>query len=150
MVLKYMKTRIQIAGCTSGLCIINLAPNKHYYKTHVLPGRFIPGPQKTKVVDSFMVVGLHHLSALQAEGLKVWDLSHQEMFRSNVFFLFTTVDDPGLVYWDGLVSHCGKNGCRLYCGVRGQHKDARSHWIQVANIWNFYLATCLRQSLSII
>ena len=128
MVLKYMKTRIQIAGCTSGLCIINLAPNKHYYKTHVLPGRFIPGPQKTKVVDSFMVVGLHHLSALQVKGLKVWDSSHQETFHSNRFFLFTTADGPELVYWNGLIGHCGKNGCWLYCGVRGRHKDAHSHY----------------------
>ena len=108
--------------------IINLTPNKRYRKTHVLPGGFIPGPQKPKVIDSFMVVGLHHLSALQAEGLKVWDSSRQETLHSNVFFLFTTADGPGLVYWDGLVGHCGKNGCRLYCGVRGRHKDARSHY----------------------
>ncbi|KAF8558284.1 hypothetical protein OG21DRAFT_1405451, partial [Imleria badia] len=34
----------------------------------------------------------------------------------------------GLVYWDGLVGHCGKNGCWLFCGVSGRHKDTRSHY----------------------
>ncbi|KAG1747507.1 hypothetical protein EDD22DRAFT_958220 [Suillus occidentalis] len=31
-------------------------------------------------------------------------------------------DGPGLVYWDGMVGHSGKNGCRLYCGVQGRRK----------------------------
>ena len=60
-----------------------------------------------------------HLSALQNEGLKIWDTSRNDVFRSDIYFLFTTADEPGLVYWDGLVGHCGKNGCRLYCGIRG-------------------------------
>ncbi|KAF8547714.1 hypothetical protein OG21DRAFT_1388275, partial [Imleria badia] len=48
--------------------VINLAPNKRYRKTHVLPGGFIPGPKKNKIINSFMVVGIHHLLALQTEG----------------------------------------------------------------------------------
>ena len=108
--------------------VINLPPDKRYRKTHVLPGGFIPGPNKPKNPDSFMVVGLHHLAALQREGLTIWDPSCNEDFRSDLYLLFTTADGPGLVYWDGLVGHCGKNGCRLYCGVKGRHKDSRSHY----------------------
>ena len=108
--------------------ILNLPPDWRYHKVHVLPGGFIPGPKKPKNIDSFLVIGMHHLSALQNEGLKIWDASRNDVFRSDIYFLFTTADEPGLVYWDSLVGHCGKNGCRLYCGVRGQHKNTRSHY----------------------
>ena len=108
--------------------VLNLSPDKRYRKTHVLPGGFIPGPNKPKNLDSFMVVGLHHLTALQKEGLKIWDSSRNEVFQSEPYLLFTTADGPGLVYWDGLVRHCGKKGCRLYCGVKGRQKDSRSHY----------------------
>ena len=108
--------------------VVNLPPDQRYCKIHVLLGGFIPGPKKPKNLDSFLVVGFHHLSLLQKEGLKIWDTSRNEVFRSDVYLLFTTADEPRLVYWDGLVGHCGKNGCRLYCGVRGWHKDSRSHY----------------------
>ena len=108
--------------------VLNLAPDKRYRKSRVLPGGFIPGPNKPKILDSFLVVGIHHLTALQNEGLKIWDSARNAVFQSNVYFLFTTADGPGLVYWDGLVGHCGKNGCRLYCSVKGRHKDSRSHY----------------------
>lgn len=99
--------------------IINLSPDKRYRKHHVLPGAFIPGPNKPRNLNSFLVVGLHHLSVLQKEGLQIWDTAHNTTFHSDIYLLFTTADGPGLVHWDGLVGHCGKNGCRLYCGVRG-------------------------------
>ena len=78
--------------------VINLAPDKRYCKMHVLPGGFISGPKKTKIIDSVMVVGIHHLSALQTEGLKIWDFSHQVTFHLDIYFLFTTADGPGLVH----------------------------------------------------
>jgi hypothetical protein len=99
--------------------VFNLPPDRHYRKIHVLPGGFIPGPKKTKNLDSFLVVGMHHLSILQKDRLRIWDASRHQTFRSDIYLLFTTADKPGLIYWDGLVGHCGKNGCRLYCGVRG-------------------------------
>lgn len=111
--------------------ILNISPDKRYRKTHVLPGGFIPGPNKPKNIDSFMAVGLHHLSALQKEGLKIWNSSLNRALRSRIYLLFTTADGPGLVHWDGLVGHCGKNGCRLYCGVRGRHKNSSSHYYPV-------------------
>ncbi len=38
--------------------ILDLAPDKRYRKRHILPGGFIPGPNKPKNVDSFLFPGL--------------------------------------------------------------------------------------------
>ncbi|KIK91404.1 hypothetical protein PAXRUDRAFT_149576 [Paxillus rubicundulus Ve08.2h10] len=97
--------------------IVNLAPDQRYQKIHVRHGRFIPGPNKPKNLDSFLCIGVHHVTALQKEGLKIWDADCNLVFRSNLYLLFPTADGPGLVYWDGMVGHSGKNGCRIYCGV---------------------------------
>lgn len=102
--------------------VLNLSPNKRYRKVHVRPGGFIPGPNKPKNVDSFLFVGMHHLAAIQNEGLTVWDASRDATFISDIHLIFTTADGPGLVYWDGMVGHSGKNGCRIYCGVQGRRK----------------------------
>ena len=37
--------------------ILNLSPDKQYKKKHVLPGAFIPGPNKPKNIDSFLFPG---------------------------------------------------------------------------------------------
>ncbi|KIJ09554.1 hypothetical protein PAXINDRAFT_17364 [Paxillus involutus ATCC 200175] len=104
--------------------VLNLSPDKCYRKAHVLPGGFIPGPNKPKNVDSFLFVGMHHLAALQREGLRIWNASHNINLRSDLYLLFMTADGPGLVYWDGMVGHSGKNGCRMYCGITGcDHGD---------------------------
>ncbi|KIK90751.1 hypothetical protein PAXRUDRAFT_151248 [Paxillus rubicundulus Ve08.2h10] len=100
--------------------ILNLSPEKRYRKLHVLPGGFIPGPNKPKNVDSFLFPGIHHVAALQHEGLPMWDPLTDSRYISRLYLLFTTVDGPGLVYWDGMVGHSGKNGCRVYCGVLGR------------------------------
>ena len=44
--------------------IMDFAPDERYKKKHVLPGGFIPGPNKPKNLDSFLFPGLHHLHAL--------------------------------------------------------------------------------------
>ncbi|KIK35849.1 hypothetical protein CY34DRAFT_26510 [Suillus luteus UH-Slu-Lm8-n1] len=93
-----------------------------------LDGGFIPGPNKPKNLNSFLIVSMHHLAALQNEGLTVWDTSHNTCFISDLHLLFTTADGPGLVYWDGMVGHSGKNGCRMYCGVTGRRKTQGTHY----------------------
>jgi hypothetical protein len=108
--------------------VVNLSPDKRYRKAHVRPGGFIPGPNKPKNLDSFLVVGLHHLAALQNEGLVIWDSSRDVTFTSDLYLIFTTADGPGLVYWDGMVGHSGKNGCRVYCGVLGRRKPNGTHY----------------------
>ncbi|KAF9219828.1 hypothetical protein BS17DRAFT_797917 [Gyrodon lividus] len=105
-----------------------MSPDKCYKKINVIPGGFIPGPNKPKNVDSFLFPSLHHVSALQREGLLIWDASchddpaHETVFHSDIYLVYKTTDGPGLVYWDGMVGHCGKNGCRMYCGVQGRRK----------------------------
>ncbi|KIJ14028.1 hypothetical protein PAXINDRAFT_79868 [Paxillus involutus ATCC 200175] len=67
--------------------LLNMSPDKRYKKINVIPGGFIPGPNKPKNVDSFLFPGLHHVSALQKEGLTIWDasrrddLAHETVFR---------------------------------------------------------------------
>lgn len=39
--------------------ILNLSPDKRYKKKHVLPGAFIPGPNKPKNLDSFLFPGMY-------------------------------------------------------------------------------------------
>ncbi|KAG2746110.1 hypothetical protein P692DRAFT_20637784, partial [Suillus brevipes Sb2] len=53
--------------------VMNHAPGERYQKKYVLPGGFIPGPNNPKNVDSFIFPGMHHLSALQKEGLRIWN-----------------------------------------------------------------------------
>ena len=98
----------------------NLSPDIHYRKLNVLPGGFIPGPKKPKNVDSFLFPGMHHLTGIQLKGLAMWDPITDSRYLSYVYLLFTTVDGPGLVYWDGMVGHSGKNGCCSYCGLPGR------------------------------
>lgn len=42
----------------------DLASNYRYKKQFVLPGAIIPGPKKSKFIESFLYPGFHHLSAL--------------------------------------------------------------------------------------
>ena len=51
--------------------VMNLSSDKRYKKRYVLPGGFIPGPNKPKNVNSFLFPGFHHLAALQNEGLLI-------------------------------------------------------------------------------
>ena len=108
--------------------ILNLSPDKRYKKVHVCPGGFIPGPNKPKNIDSFLFVGLHHIAALQREGLRIWDASEDRVFKSDLYLLFTTADGPGLVCWDGMVGHSGKKGCRVYCSMQGRWKIQGTHY----------------------
>ncbi|EGO18520.1 hypothetical protein SERLADRAFT_375149 [Serpula lacrymans var. lacrymans S7.9] len=65
--------------------IFDLSPDKRYQKKHVLPDGIIPGPNKPKNIDSFIFPGLHHLSAIQREGLRIWDSSRNIIFTSKPF-----------------------------------------------------------------
>ncbi|KAG2349710.1 hypothetical protein BDR05DRAFT_972677 [Suillus weaverae] len=111
--------------------VLNLSPDKCYRKVHVHPGGFIPGPNKPKNVDSFIIVGMHHLATLQRESLTIWDASCNDIIKSDLHLIFMTADGPGLVYWDGMVGHSSKNGCQMYCGLRGRHKTCGTHYYPV-------------------
>jgi len=98
------------------------APEERYQKKYVLPGGIIPGPKKPKNLDSFIFPGLHHLHAIQTEGLVIWDGAQKRQFLSHPFLFVATADGPGMAFLTGLVGHSGRMGCRLYCGLQGRHK----------------------------
>ena len=107
--------------------ILNLSLDKWYKKIHICLGGFIPGPNKPKNIDSFLFVGLHHIAALQREGLCIWDASEDHIFKSDLYILFIMVDG-GLVCWDGMVEHSGKKGGRVYCSMQGRRKIQGTHY----------------------
>jgi hypothetical protein len=102
--------------------VFDHAPDERYKKKYVLPGGIIPGPKKPKNLDSFIFPGLHHLRAIQTEGLPIWDGAKKSLFRSNPFLFVATADGPGMAFLTGLVGHHGRFACRLYCGLPGRHK----------------------------
>ncbi|KIK11718.1 hypothetical protein PISMIDRAFT_122240, partial [Pisolithus microcarpus 441] len=53
------------------------------------------------------------------------------IFSSDIYLLFTTADGLGLVCWDGMVGHSGKNSCRVYCPTLGRCKFHRTHYYPV-------------------
>ena len=108
--------------------VFDLPPDKRYKKKYVLPGGFIPGPNKPKNVDSFLFPGLYHAATLAKEGLKVWDAHQDRVFTSNPFLFLGTADGPGMTYLNGLSGHSGAQGCRLFCAVRGRRKAGATHY----------------------
>jgi hypothetical protein len=121
--------RNKISECWIWIWIIfDNAPNLRYKKKHILPGGIIPGKNKPKNSDSFLYPGLHHIAAIQKEGLLVWDARRDLVFKSHVFLALATADGPGMTYLNGCVGHSGKSGCRLYCPLIGRHKPGGTHY----------------------
>ncbi|CDO78241.1 hypothetical protein BN946_scf184571.g4 [Trametes cinnabarina] len=85
----------------------DLPPGSRYKKRYVLPGGVIGGPNKPKNVDSFLFPALHHLAALQREGLRIWDASTARELLIYPYLLLATADGPGMAYLSGLVGHQG-------------------------------------------
>ncbi|KAI0077274.1 hypothetical protein K474DRAFT_1684384 [Panus rudis PR-1116 ss-1] len=112
--------------------ILELSPDQWYKKKYVSPGGYIPGPNKPKNIDSFLFPGMHHVAALQREGLVVWDGSTLERRRSDIYIAIASADSPGMAFINGLVGHHGGHGCRIYCGMKGHHKDGGTHYFPTA------------------
>ncbi|KIK97808.1 hypothetical protein PAXRUDRAFT_135532 [Paxillus rubicundulus Ve08.2h10] len=53
------------------------------------------------------------------------------MYLGNIYILIATSDSPGLAYLNGLIGHHGRNGCQLYCGILGHHKEGASTYYPV-------------------
>ena len=111
--------------------IHNLSPEVRYKKKLVIPAGFIPGPEKMKDGDSFIYPVLYHISALQSEGLRIWDASTQSYIPRSIPFVFATADGPAMAMISGMVGHSGKFGCRLYCGLPGRHRERDGHYYPV-------------------
>jgi hypothetical protein len=98
-----------------------IEPGVRYKKKYVLPSGFIPGPNPPKIYDSFLFPAIHHVSALQNEGLVIWNAELDANFTSCPFFFLPV----GMAPLSGLVGHHGKNGCRIYCLM--PNGDARAY-----------------------
>ena len=72
--------------------ILDLAPSERYKVQHILPGGIIPGPGHPKNLDSFLFPGLAHVSAIQKEGLRLYDSYHHKVVSSFVFVLLVIAD----------------------------------------------------------
>jgi hypothetical protein len=102
------------------------------YKTHiVLFGGIFPGPRKPKHFISLLYPGIHHLSALQREGFRVWDAYDGQVHISRPFFNFGTADGLGVVYMNGLTGHVGYYSCRHYCPVKGRRVAGEKRYYPV-------------------
>ena len=108
--------------------IYDLAPGDRYKKRYVLPGGFVPGPNAPKNFDSFFFTGIYHLSALQREGLPVWDTCDRRIHRDDPFLLFVTADAIGIADVSGSAGHHARVSCRLLCELPGRHKPGTGHY----------------------
>ena len=111
--------------------ILNLAPDQRYKIRNILPGGIIPGPNNPKHLDSFLFPGLAHASALQKEGLHIWDGHSEEEFISFIFILLILADAVAAAEVSGSVGHHGRRGCRIFCGLYGHNKPGGPHYYPV-------------------
>ena len=111
--------------------ILDLAPDQRYKVRNILPGGIIPGPKNPKHLDSFLFPGLAHASALQKEGLHVWNGHNKAEFICFVFLLLVIMDAVAAADVSGSVGHHGKRGCRIFCGLYGRNKPGGPHYYPV-------------------
>lgn len=108
--------------------VLNLGPDERYKIRNIPPGGVIPGPERPKNLDSFLFSGLAHVSALQREGLLIWDAYHQRRALSFLFLLLVLADTIAMTELTGSVGHLGRKGCRLLCGFAGRNKHGGSQY----------------------
>lgn len=107
---------------------LDQSPKQWYKKMSILPGGFVPRLNHPKDLESFIFPGLHHLAALQNEGLKIWDAAQDIVFTSLPMLAFATASAVAMVTLSSWVGHHGKYGCCLLCGLSGQHKPGAPHY----------------------
>ena len=108
--------------------IVDLSPDKRYKIRNILPGGVIPGPGSPKDLDSFLFPGLAHVSALQREGLHIWDGYNRRRALAFIFLLLVLADAVAMAELSGSVGHHGLKGCRLLCGFAGRNKTHGAHY----------------------
>lgn len=120
--------------------IMDMDPDRQYKKQYVLPGGIIPGPEKPKVLDSFLFLGLYHIAALQNEpgNLRVYDAVHNEERSTRPVILLATADAPGLAQISGLAGHNAVKGCRKACGLPGRHQVGKPTYYPALTLPNNY------------
>lgn len=108
--------------------ILDLAPDHRYKVRNIIPGGVIPGPKNPKHLDSFLFPGLAHVSALQKEGLHLWDGYNRMEAIAFLLLLLALADAVAMAELSGSVGHHGKKGCRLLCELYGHNKPGGPHY----------------------
>lgn len=111
--------------------ILDLAPDQRYKIRNILPGGIIPGPNNPKHLDSFLFPGLAHISALQKEGMYIWDAYDRVVILSFIILLLVLADAVAMAELSGSVGHHGKKGCRIFCTLFGRNKPGGPHYYPV-------------------
>ncbi|KAF9487804.1 hypothetical protein BDN71DRAFT_1542881 [Pleurotus eryngii] len=105
--------------------IDELLPGVRYKQRHVCPGGFISGPNKPKIVNSFLFREVHHNNGC---GMRIWDSLEDTTAYSHPVVMMATADAIGIVEIDGQVGHHGAYACRLQCEMKGHHKPNSGHY----------------------
>uniref|UniRef100_A0A0W0FFK9 Uncharacterized protein n=1 Tax=Moniliophthora roreri TaxID=221103 RepID=A0A0W0FFK9_MONRR len=75
--------------------LVVLLPDKWYKKKYFIPSAIFPGPNKSKVMESFLFVALYHIAAIANNGgLCIWDAHWNLIIISCIFILFALADCP--------------------------------------------------------
>ncbi|KAJ3924905.1 MAG: hypothetical protein NXY57DRAFT_1033246, partial [Lentinula lateritia] len=120
--------------------LVGFSPDRQYKKKYIVPGGVIPGPNAPKITQSFLFPGLAHVAAVNKSGsLRIWNAYSNVIRSSKLFIIMALADSLGLVYFSGGVGHSGKNGCRVWCGQSGRHKDGESMYYPVIFKPNAYI-----------
>ncbi|EIW75451.1 hypothetical protein CONPUDRAFT_35022, partial [Coniophora puteana RWD-64-598 SS2] len=109
----------------------DISPDTRYKKKSIMIGVVIPGPNHPKYLPSFLFRSFHHISALQKEGLRIWDGYANREFLSRVFLALLGADGPGLLAFSNLVGHNGLVGCRMHCPLEGRRFPGSSTYYPV-------------------
>lgn len=108
------------------MILLDLPPELRYKKRFVIPVAVIPGPQKPKHIESFLFIALHHLAALQKDGLRIWNCLTGEYVTSRPWLHAKCADAPGSAQVSGVVPPNGALGCRFRCKTKGRRKPGKS------------------------
>ena len=143
--------RDKASDCQIGIWVVlNLSPDQRYKKLFVLPAFFVPGPNKPDNMQSFMLPSFRHVSALQREGLTVYDGRRKCRINSRPFFAFGTADTVALPDLSGTVGHHGNNGCRQGCGMPGRHIPTKPTYYPAAlRPDNYTIAKCSHDDIDV-
>ena len=108
--------------------VLDLAPDQRYKIRNIIPGGIIPGPKNPKHLDSFLFPGLAHVSAVQKDGMRIWDGYERTAALCYLIIFLILADAVAMAELSGSVGHHGKKGCRILCGLFGRNKPGGPHY----------------------
>lgn len=130
--------------------VVSLAPDRRYKKFEVIPGGVIPGPNHPQDLDSFLVTGFYHVSALMNDGLRCYNAYLNACVVSYPFVSAGLADGPAMALVKGSVGHHGVFGCRSDCALPGRHKPGCPHYYPaLLKPDDYHVAECEHDDVSL-